>query len=126
MPLFLYNRPERTSGGNDPVSYAMNTIELYKGEQIDAQRLTITTAGSSAACGIYMELGEEYLIGAYRDATSGQFTASTCDLFRSWSDVTKEELTLLEQGCAFEEGCGEGCGEFQVGATKYGFKIAPR
>lgn len=107
----------------------MTTIELFKGEQIDAQRLTITTAGSSAACGVYMELGQEYLIGLYRDE-NGQFAANTCFLFRSWSGVTKDELILLENGCAddgcdddaaallpngCDDTCGGLCGEFQVG-----------
>lgn len=107
----------------------MTTIELFKGEQIDAQRLTITTAGSSAACGVYMEIGEEYLVGLYREE-EGQFAANTCFLFKSWVDVTKEELTLLTNGCVddgcddesralvpngCDDTCGGLCGEFQVG-----------
>lgn len=111
------------------VSYAMTTVELFKGEPIDAQRLTITTASSSAACGVFMELEEEYLIGANRNA-NGQFQTSICSLFRLWSGVTEEELALLASGCADDDGCddaaalvpngcgdtcGGRCGEFQVG-----------
>lgn len=103
---------------NDPVTYAVSTIDLYKGDQITAQRLTITTAGSSAACGIYMELGEEYLIGVFQDETTGVLTANTCGLFRSWSDVTKEDVALLENGCGSDNGCDRACDEYQVGGMR--------
>lgn len=91
----------------------MTTINLFKGEHAKGQSFTITTPGNSAACGIFMTLGEEYLIGA--QGANGQFKATTCFFFSTLSAETSwYERILLANACA-ENVCDGDCGESQVG-----------
>lgn len=73
------------------------------------QEISFTTADSSATCGVVLEIGDEYLIGLYSDQ-SGQLTANSCRLVRSWEAVTEEEEDLLLAGCV-EDACDGICNE---------------
>ena len=93
----------------------MGTPSLFKGEPNakHGKEISFVTNGSSAACGVTLELGRQYLIGLYRDG-DGSFTANSCGLVRRWDDVTKEERASLRTGCEEDDPCDGSCGEFQV------------
>ena len=77
--------------------------------------MSFITADNTAGCGVELELGEEYLVGLDED-NMGHLTASSCGLFRLWSDVTEGEESLLEVGCV--DACDGNCSEnTQVCAT---------
>ena len=119
---------------NADAVYVIRTVEVYKSlsdQDYFAADMTvnITTGGNSALCGIYMEIGEDYLIdldlvdsGSSGSSGSGlaggsQFQAvHICGLFRSWSAVedSEEDLAILEEGCDDYDACEGECGEFQV------------
>lgn len=87
---------------------------MYKGDPNVkyAQQLSVTTASNSAACGVVLEVGEDYLLGL--SSFDGGLSVGLCSLIKVWDDVTAEDLATLENGCENEtDPCGE-CGESQV------------
>lgn len=97
---------------NDDVIFTVDTITLYKSEpNVEyAQEISFTTAGNSAACGINLEIDEEYLIHLYR--YNGQLTGNSCGGTKSWSSVSEAEVETLQDGC--DDLCEGECGKFQV------------
>lgn len=80
--------------------YTLEIITVYKGEpewvETNACEISFVTAGSSAACGVTLAIGEEYLFGLSW-SSQGYFTASSCGLARAWNE---EDMTVLEaNGC---------------------------
>ena len=107
----------------------VRTVEVYKGisgQDYYEQDMTvnITTGGNSAMCGIFMDVGEDYLIDLYQyESDSGTSSTSglpelravgLCGLWRSWDDVDDDDLATLEEGCDDFDACEGECGEFQV------------
>jgi len=77
----------------------------------------LTTGGNSALCGIYLEVGEEYLIDLYRNEFDGSDrlqAVGSCGMARRWSMVTEEDQELLRGGCESYDPCEGVCGEFQA------------
>lgn len=66
---FVVYRTESEDQFGD-TTYNIKIITLYKTEEdVDyPEEVVITTAGSSAQCGIYLEVGVEYLLDFYRYA----------------------------------------------------------
>lgn len=110
------SRPLEVSG---VVTYTLDTRTLYKGDPNAkyGKEISFVTNGSSAACGVILELGKQYLIGLDQ-SDDGSFDASSCGLVRRWSDVTREERVSLRAGCEEDDPCDGSCGEFQVQYVK--------
>lgn len=116
----------RTVGAdiNDDTVYGITTTEVFKGEpdQEYAEGMTfdITTGGNTALCGIYMEIGEEYLIDLYRNSYDDDnlHSMGTCGMLQLWSSVDDEDLASLEDGCEDDDPCDGNCRRFQVRARR--------
>eukprot|EP00904_Undaria_pinnatifida_P014053 jgi/Undpi1/9779/HiC_scaffold_27.g12235.m1 len=116
----VLSRSEQTDI-NDDITYTVSTTALYKEEPDTtySQEIGIVTGGNSAACGVNLNLGEEYLLGLYRSGANvfepdqeGQLRVSLCDLVMVWSSVSDEDEATLETGCE-EDLCDGSCSEFQ-------------
>lgn len=84
----------------EDVVYTLQIITVYKGEpeyiEPHACEISFVTAGNSAACGVSLVIGEEYLVGLYW-RSGGYFTANSCGLARAWNE---EDMAVLEaDGC---------------------------
>lgn len=55
-------------GDFEDVTYSINVTTLFKTEEgVDyPDEIEITTRANSALCGIYLDIGEEYLLDLYR------------------------------------------------------------
>lgn len=101
------------------MTYEVEINALYKVEENVSygEQISFITSANSAFCGIYLEIGEEYLLDLYRpDDGSGLRAVGMCGAIQSWSSVTDEDLEILEEsGCENDtDACGGLCGEFQV------------
>lgn len=115
----------RTDGAdlNDEATYAVNTTTLYKQEpDVEyTQEITFITAGNSAACGVQLDIGEEYILALGRlpedllnPDRSGQFTVGLCNLVQFWSAAGEDELV----GCG-ADACSGNCDELQVNTRQW-------
>lgn len=130
------------------MTYDINAVSIFKGEAgVDyEEELSFVTGGNSAMCGVYLEIGRDYLLGLYRIENSffagndGQLTVGLCDFVREWNSVSDEDQELLEDGCGAdgdedeedsedseddedeadeeEDMCAGSCSEFQVTARE--------
>lgn len=127
---YLLPTKRRSDQGNvnEDVTYTMDTITLYKGETGETyeQEITFITGGNDAACGVNLEIGEEYLLGLYRTTadpfqmeTGGQLTVGLCDLAQVWSSVSDDEKAQLGNGCNIDA-CDGTCSDSQVGIFERG------
>ena len=120
--VFVSHRRSVQGSINDDVTYTVAVNTLYK-EELNVEydeEISTVTGGNSAACGVPLELHEEYLIGLSRSGPSiffpsqdGQLRFGLCGLVRVWSSVTDEEEAALEAGCDGDQ-CDGACSEFQV------------
>ncbi|PIO64430.1 hypothetical protein TELCIR_13941 [Teladorsagia circumcincta] len=55
----------------------------------------IYTATQSAACGIVLKIGTEYLLGGRLDAEDGRLYSNLCGLHREWSRVSTADRAAL-------------------------------
>lgn len=101
--------------------YEIVTSEIFKGEPdveyaVDMS-FDLVTGGNSALCGIYLEIGDEYLIDLNRYDFGGEESLQAvglCGLAQLWSTVTEDDQALLRGGCDDYDPCGGTCGDFQV------------
>uniref|UniRef100_A0A915NLL1 NTR domain-containing protein n=1 Tax=Meloidogyne floridensis TaxID=298350 RepID=A0A915NLL1_9BILA len=66
----------------------------------------VYTASSSAACGAYLEIGKEYLIGGNYFDYDTKKKISSCGLVKNWDDISveiKEDLNngKLDKNCTY-------------------------
>lgn len=101
---------------NDDATYQVEIITIFKGEPTVeyANEITVVTGGNSALCGVYFEIGEEYLIDLWRSESTGDLRSGLCGITQTWSSVSKEDQALLTDGCDSVDMCGGICDEFQV------------
>ncbi|CAN0025310.1 unnamed protein product, partial [Hapterophycus canaliculatus] len=86
----------------EDITYTADVTTVYSGS--DADEVSFITGGNSAACGVDLIIGEEYLLGLYPasanpfDSTdvTGLLTVGACDLATPWSDIQADELADLE------------------------------
>ncbi|CAM9552578.1 unnamed protein product [Pylaiella littoralis] len=113
------NRDEGSSINANTV-YEIVTSEIFKGEPdveyaVDMS-FDLVTGGNSALCGIYLEIGDEYLIDLNRYDFGGEESLQAvglCGLAQLWSTVTEDDQALLRGGCDDYDPCGGTCGDFQ-------------
>ncbi|CAM9315840.1 unnamed protein product, partial [Laminaria digitata] len=81
------------------ITYTLDAKKIYKSsaKHHGNNEISFDTNASSAACGVYLELGKQYLLGLYQ-SDDGSFTANSCGLVRQWNAVTKEERASLKVG----------------------------
>lgn len=87
----------------EDITYTVSPVDFFKVEpDVDyAQVLSAVSAGNGAACGVRLEIGEEYLIGLTSDLDhDDQFSVGSCSLVRTWSSITDEDMSFLENGCS--------------------------
>ncbi|XP_061604328.1 metalloproteinase inhibitor 2-like [Phyllopteryx taeniolatus] len=89
----------KADGSLNPIKYDIQPIKIFKGPQ----RLfaVIYTASSSAACGITLTNGAEYLLMA-RLQSDGSLYITSCDFYQPWYDLSAMQKRLLQlygMGC---------------------------
>ncbi|CAM9986134.1 unnamed protein product [Ascophyllum nodosum] len=85
---------------NDYATYTINSATTYKAEPdvVYAQVISFVTGGNSAACGVTLTIGEEYLFPLFRISNSfepevdGDLSANLCSPPQVWSSVDQTEL----------------------------------
>eukprot|EP00903_Cladosiphon_okamuranus_P019461 g17895.t1 len=109
-----------SSGFGDPLEvYTVGVTMFYKTDPtatltkqvLIAKKIEFVTGGIPYSCGVSPTIGEEYLMGFYRDS-DGQLRANSCTLFQLWDTVTPIDIDALDGGCIEESEC-EACGELQ-------------
>lgn len=102
------------------VDYSVETITVYKGEDGteygEGVTFDFSTQGNSAACGIDLDVGEEYLLDFWLSAEGSLGSAGLCGLTRIRSSITDEDMLFLQDPslCDIDPCVEEPCGEFQV------------
>ena len=107
---------------NEPVTYTVDVTTVFLGDT-DIQEITFVTAGNGAACGVSLEIGEEYVLGLHPAVatafvsmiTEGELTVDSCGLVRMWGTISEEEEEDLDSGCLAKDlGCVPACDEHQA------------
>eukprot|EP00903_Cladosiphon_okamuranus_P015461 g14277.t1 len=94
-------------GINDPVTYTVDVTTVFLGDTCGEDEISFVTAGNSAACGINLEIGEEYVLAlspAVADPfdptiTEDDLSVYACGLWRKWDHIPDDEKMDLEAGC---------------------------
>ncbi|CAN0304773.1 unnamed protein product, partial [Hapterophycus canaliculatus] len=58
----------------------------------------LVTGGNSALCGIFLEVGQEYVIDLFRQTFTAEdrlYAAGSCGLVTLWGSVEAEDRALL-------------------------------
>lgn len=104
--------------------YDITTTEIFKGETdydeyAVSMSFELATGGNSALCGIYLEVGQEYVIDLFRQTFGEEdrlYAVGSCGLVTLWEAVDEENRALLRSGCDGYDPCEGACSEFQVRA----------
>nr|CAD2186520.1 unnamed protein product [Meloidogyne enterolobii] len=97
-----------TDGFSRDVRYTIEILDIYKDKICHPKRKKdfVYTASSSAACGAYLEIGKEYLIGGNYFDYDTKKKISSCGLVKNWDDISveiKEDLNngKLDKNCTY-------------------------
>ncbi|CAM9691524.1 unnamed protein product [Scytosiphon promiscuus] len=92
---------------NDDITITVDVTKVYSGCHV--HEITFITGGNSAACGVNLTIGEEYILGLYpavgnpldptAEDVSGLLTVGACNLVSLWSSVPADEKADLAAGC---------------------------
>ncbi|PIO64246.1 hypothetical protein TELCIR_14133, partial [Teladorsagia circumcincta] len=87
--------PNRNSDGLENIRYTVEHICVYR-KPATLKQLSneIVTASNSAACGIELTVGQEYLIGGAEDY--GVLRGYLCGLVQEWSTVPNNDRDALK------------------------------
>jgi hypothetical protein len=85
-------RPSCTGVKGCNVLYKIRVIEAFKG-CLSPTHLTVSTADNSAACGVNLKVGTEYLLYLTSDSVP---TVGLCQGIQRYSDVTAVDRKFLE------------------------------
>ncbi|EYC36882.1 hypothetical protein Y032_0846g2653, partial [Ancylostoma ceylanicum] len=72
-----------------------NGKHYIKPSKIKTLSSKIVTASNSAACGVWLEIGEEYLIGGSVDE-KGVLHSYLCGTNQNWNDVSAKDKAALK------------------------------
>ncbi|ETN83828.1 hypothetical protein RB195_009479 [Necator americanus] len=92
--------PNTSPDGLQDITYVVQHICVYrKPSKIKKLSNQIVTASNSAACGIELDVGVEYLLGGSVDE-KGVVRSFLCGIVEKWSDVpSKEKADLGKYKC---------------------------
>lgn len=107
MCVYTENPRSDQTDINDPITYTVDVTTVFLGDTYGKDEISFVTAGNSAACGITLEIGEEYVIALSPAVanpfdptiTKGELTVGACGLWSKWSAVSDDEKADLEAGC---------------------------
>lgn len=94
-------------------AYTVETVTVYKSNVGGMEPVfQLTTASNSAMCGVYLEIGQEYVlnIGYSAESADIMFSIGLCGQNQMWPP-TPEQLEVLERGATCCEDCD---GPFQT------------
>eukprot|EP00752_Nemacystus_decipiens_P002302 g2178.t1 len=96
------------------ITYNIRIITLFKTEEgVDyPEEITITTA-DAVGCGIYLDVGNEYLLDLLRSGDD-LWSVGLCGATQSWTTLSKEKIATLEDidAACTADPCAD-CGEFE-------------
>lgn len=101
--------------GDDQYIYTINSVRVYKTlPNIRlGQVLQFESFVASSLCGLYLEVGVEYVVGL--DTNGSGFFAASCGPTRELASLTDEQLEVLENGGNCSDPCDEiVCTPFEV------------
>ncbi|CAJ0600281.1 unnamed protein product [Cylicocyclus nassatus] len=85
------------SNGYQDITYTVKHVKVYKKPpSVKELPNQILTASNSAACGIELTIGEEYLLGGSVDE-QGKLRSYLCGIFQKWSSVSKDDRKTLRR-----------------------------
>ncbi|XGW18211.1 hypothetical protein V3C99_002659 [Haemonchus contortus] len=88
--------PNEDSDGLEDVEYIVEHICVYrKPANVKILPKEISTASNSAACGIELDVGQEYLLGGSADE-QGVLHSYLCGLVEEWSTVSAKDRIAME------------------------------
>ncbi|KAL6728562.1 hypothetical protein Aduo_010325 [Ancylostoma duodenale] len=88
--------PNTSPGGIQDVTYTVQHICVYrKPSKIKELSSKIVTASNSAACGVNLEIGTEYLIGGSVDEKN-VLQIYLCGITENWNDVSAKDKAALK------------------------------
>ncbi|EYC36893.1 hypothetical protein Y032_0846g2660 [Ancylostoma ceylanicum] len=83
--------PNTSLGGIQDVTYTVEHLCVYrKPSKIKTLSSKIVTASNSAACGVWLKIGEEYLNGGSVDE-KGVLHSFPCGINQNWNGVTAKD-----------------------------------
>ncbi len=88
------------------IEYTFRVDRSFNGCTRAGQIVTLTTPGSSAACGLLLSVGERYLITAGAATDPGTFSVVSCGYNRRLADLSDADLAFLNSRFAC---CGDDC-----------------
>lgn len=126
--LFASNtKPQkhRTAGDDEfsDVNYDIEVLEVYKSETgVEyATEINFATRGDTALCGVYLEIGEEYLLDLHRYEGALR-SIGACGMTQPMLEVDEADVGSLENECADAiDNCDGECGKYQVGSRKLSY-----
>lgn len=107
------------------VTYTAEVATVFAGDTGGESEISFITADNSAACGVFLEIGQEYVL-ALAPAVDNPFepagiegllSIEACGLYRVYDEQPEEERADLEAGCGVDDPCLGSCDEYQVSKT---------
>ncbi|KJH52840.1 UNC-6/NTR/C345C module [Dictyocaulus viviparus] len=97
VKVIAKNDPNNGTSNYADITYKVSIFCVYK-KPTETKKLTnkIVTASNSAACGIELEIGEEYLLGGSIDAKGVQ-GSYLCGIVQKWNTVSAKDRSALNQ-----------------------------
>jgi hypothetical protein len=77
---------------NAPLFVTMEVTRSWKG--VTTKRVEITTRSSSAACGVSFQVGQEFIVYAYKDSETNTMSASLCSRTQMIAGKSDDEKYL--------------------------------
>lgn len=122
--LFFNMRRSQDSDRNDLVTYTVEAIAVFKNSskaEKERKKIKFTTTGSSAACGIDLEIDKTYLLDLVYNGRKLSAVGS-CGGWQLWKEVSDDDKNVLRNGCG--DPCKGECDKHQVCSRVCGKRFA--
>lgn len=117
-------RRSQDSDLNDLVTYNVEAIAVFKDSskaEKMRKKIKFTTTGSSAACGIHLEIDKTYLLDLVYNGRKLSAVGS-CGGWQPWKEVSDDDKNVLRNGCG--DPCKGECDKYQVCSRVCGKRFA--
>ena len=120
--MYCLHRTEGADVNQDTI-YSLQSVEVFKADREDdieyseGSTFDIAMPGNDGLCGIYLEVGDDYLVDLGRSENGGDEelqAVGLCGLTQTWSSVGRNDKATLREGCDDYDPCEGACDEFQV------------